>query len=119
MCDRSNDPTTYDIEPWATEAKPVPPVDLILIEGSFNEHALAADLVRYGHALVARVISKAHDYIGFEAYRLSPTSTSYAWRTPTMAVPAFMPVEADPRSDVYGQPRWQWELAQRGGVQVR
>lgn len=124
MCSMYDDPSMIDAPtgPWATEPTPTDhPVTSIQIEGSFNEHALAADLVRYGHALIARVVDpRFPGYVSFEAYRVNPTSASYAWRTPTtMAVPAFMLVEPDPRPGVYGMPRWQWDLLARKGVVIQ
>jgi hypothetical protein len=67
------------------------PIQLVMIEGSLNEHMIAMDMVESGKALVAKV--HHGDFVSFEAYRLSPTSTTYAWRSSAMSVPAFMPMK--------------------------
>jgi hypothetical protein len=54
-----------------------------------------------------------HDSVSFEAWRVS--DFTYAWRTPTMSAPAFHPLMTDDRPDVYGMPRWRWDLYGRLG----
>lgn len=71
-----------------------------------NANQLAGELVQYGHAEAALVMYG--DHVLYEARRIS--DHTYAWRTSTMGASAFHPLMQDNRPDVYGMPRWQWDL---------